>query len=121
MGRAKQLVEGPLDLYGVGDKLTVSEKGEFTLCLPLASGEDAQVSGLSLPKLTTEFPRYELKEVEEDIRKRSFDEGGNDLVLNCERIEKSTKILKFMECHKFRGPDISIQVGPFLIVGSRKW
>ena len=80
MGRAKQLVEGPLDLYGVGDKLTVSEKGEFTLCLPLASGEDAQVSGLSLPKLTTEFPRYELKEVEEDIRKRSFDEGGNDLV-----------------------------------------
>ena len=80
MGRAKQHIEGPMDLYGVGGKLTVAEKGEFTLCLPLASGEDAQLSGLCLPTLTTEFPRYELREVEEDIRKRSFELGGNDLV-----------------------------------------
>ena len=31
-------------------------------------------------KITTEFPRYELKEVEEDIRKRAFEQSGSALV-----------------------------------------
>ena len=33
-----------------------------------------------MKKITTEFPRYELKEVEEDIRKRAFEQSGSALV-----------------------------------------
>ena len=79
-GRAKQTIKGPLEITGVGDNKTVSEFGEYAICLPLHSGEEAVLSGVCLPKLTGDFPRYELKDVEEDIHDKCRQLGGDQLV-----------------------------------------
>ena len=68
-GGAKQIVSQPIVLSGVGDQKFVCNKGACTVCLPLFSGENALLTGLCLPKITTEFPTYHLGSVENEIRK----------------------------------------------------
>ena len=66
LGRAKLIVPGPIVLSGVGDHKSVCEEGAYSVCLPLHNGKNAILAGLCLPKITTQFPIYELGEVEKD-------------------------------------------------------
>ena len=70
LGRAVQLIEGPLNLRGVGDTIVVSEHGLFTVYLPLRNGRNAVLTGICLDKITSTFPSYDLAVVEGEIRKK---------------------------------------------------
>ena len=65
--QAKQVISGPLVITGVGDQKSVSKDGVYSICLPLQNGKNAMLCGLCMPKITTEFPVYDLGTVEEDI------------------------------------------------------
>ena len=69
LGRASQVVPGPLPLTGVGGIEVVSNNGLWQIRLPLRvptkDGEsDAIMSGLCLDKVTGEFPNFPLKTVD---------------------------------------------------------
>ena len=98
--RAKQTLPGPQILIGVGDKRTTSEHGEFAFCLPMASGDQAILTGVCLVKLTAAFPEYSLKSVEEDIRGRCQLVGGDELV---SRLPEMPSVLE--------GGDVDIIIG----------
>ena len=68
IGRAKLEFGGPIPINGVGDHKTEA-LGFYSLCLPLHDGTNATLSGVCLPKITTRFPVYHLREVEADLRK----------------------------------------------------
>ena len=68
LGRAKQVIPGPITLFGVGDKKTECEHGIYSIRLPLKNGMDATLSGVCLDRVTSAFPKYALKEVEKDVR-----------------------------------------------------
>ena len=68
VGRAKQIISEPITLSGVGGQTSVCKEGVYTVCLPLFSGKNALLTGLCLPKITTEFPTYGLNNVECEIR-----------------------------------------------------
>ena len=67
VGRAKQVTEGPLVIRGVGGQQSVSTDGVYSVCLPLHNGRNAVITGLCLPQITSEFPIYDLRVVEQDI------------------------------------------------------
>jgi hypothetical protein len=77
---AKLTVNKQSDIIGVRDIKTVSVDGEYTFCLTLHSGENVTLSGLALPKITSNFPIYDLTEVERDVCEKCFSLGGNELV-----------------------------------------
>ena len=54
-------------ITGVGERKSVWEDGICSICLPLHNGKNAILSGLFLPKITTEFPIYKLKYIWKDI------------------------------------------------------
>ena len=91
LGRAVQTVKGPLHITGVGDNQTVSNDGEFSISLPLHSGENAILTGVCLPKVTGDFPNYNLGDVEKDIRSRCNDVGGHELVSCLPKLPSSIK------------------------------
>ena len=70
IGRTKQMISGPLVITGVGDQKSVSKDGVYSVCLPLQNGKNAVLSGLCMPKITTESPVYDLGIVEKDIQWR---------------------------------------------------
>ena len=100
IGRAEQTINGPLLVTGVGDNKTVSEDGEFAICLPLHSGDNAVLTGICLPKVTGDFPGYNLKNVENDIRSKCEDIGGAELVSKLPRL---TSMMK--------GGDVDVLIG----------
>ena len=100
VSRAKQTLPGPQILIGVGDKRTTSEHGEFAICLPMATGEQAILTGVVLAKITASFPEYSLKSVEEDIRSRCQLIGGDELV---SRLPEMPSVLE--------GGDVDIIIG----------
>ena len=77
LGRAKQLVPGPLQLKGVGDIITVSEHGAYKLTLETCDGDRVSIRGLCLTQITCKFPKYPLKEIESDIRDVYKAQGGD--------------------------------------------
>ena len=54
-----------------------NEGGIYRLFLPLFSGKNALLTGLCLPKITTEFPTYDLGSVENEIRKNCKQQNQN--------------------------------------------
>ena len=74
MGLAKQ-VGGPRSLIGVADKKTFCKYGTYTITLPLHDGNNVELTGLCLDKITSEFPTYDLSEAERDIH-TEFDIHG---------------------------------------------
>ena len=80
LGRAKQEVAGSVSMSGVGDIKSVSDHGIYSVCLPLKSGYNAVLSGVCMDRVTTEFPKYALKEVEKDIKRKCRIDGGESLV-----------------------------------------
>ena len=79
VGRAKQVLAGPFEITGVGNRTTVCEEGVYSISLPLNTGGNA-LCGICLPEITSEFPLYDLTELEKDIRKKCYDIGNEDLV-----------------------------------------
>ena len=67
IGRAIPVVPGPLIMTGVGDQQSVCHDRVYSVCLPLHNGNKAVLSGLCMPKITAEFPLYNLDDVEKDI------------------------------------------------------
>lgn len=69
MNRANNEVPGPLTITGVGDNKSICQYGIYRLRLNLYNGKDINVSGMCLDKVTSEFPKYNLHEVQKDIIK----------------------------------------------------
>ena len=80
LGRAKLEIPGPITLSGVGDHKSVCEYGIYSIRLPLRNGHDAIFSGVCLDRVTTEFPKYVLTEVEKDVQKSCKKQGGESLL-----------------------------------------
>ena len=74
MGRANNEVPGPISLTGVGDNKTVCQHGIYKVRLTLHDGKDINISGLCLDKVTADFPKYQLREVQTDIH-NEYQEG----------------------------------------------
>ena len=67
--RAIQIISVPLTISGVGDKEFVCHDGLYSIQLPLVGVENAVISGLCMPRVTTDFPLYPLHKVENNRRK----------------------------------------------------
>ena len=75
--RAKQEVQGPITLGGVGSIKMESQYGIYQVRLPLVNGKDAVMAGVCLDKITNTFPSYPLKgEIENDIKNAYAKNGG---------------------------------------------
>ena len=80
VGRAKQIVSGPLTITGVGDQKSICKDGVYSIRLTLDDGSDALLSGLCLPKITAKFPLYDLGIVETYIHEECRKLGGQELL-----------------------------------------
>ena len=69
LGRAECHRPGPLTLFGVGDKTTICEHGEWSITIPLKDGKNVRIRGMVLDKVTSTFPEFELGRIEQDIQK----------------------------------------------------
>ena len=69
LGLAKNTAEGPILLSGVGDHKSVTDHGRFQITLPLHNGQNVELNGICLDKLTSTFPHISLQEAGEDIQK----------------------------------------------------
>ena len=79
--RAKNILDKPIILSGVGDKKSICEHGKYQVTLPLANGKNINLSGICLDKITGTFPPYPLSEVETDIRQAFAVSGGDPSTL----------------------------------------
>ena len=80
LGMSRHVTPGPLYLRGAGDQKTECPHGIYEFNLPLKDGYDATFTGMCLDKVTSTFPTYPLKEVEEDVRDLCRKEGGENLL-----------------------------------------
>ena len=62
-------------LGGVGN-MSMKSSGSYYVDLPLHDGRTTTLSGICLKQITSEFPIYQLKEVEEDIHNHYKSTGG---------------------------------------------
>ncbi|MEM7375655.1 MAG: hypothetical protein AAF587_44090, partial [Bacteroidota bacterium] len=74
--RASLEFKGDIPIKGVGQLKTISS-GVYRIRLPLHNGHEAQLSGVCLPQITSIFPVYKLKEVEQDIISAYCKSGGD--------------------------------------------
>lgn len=72
---AQQEKSNPVQVGGIGN-MSTNSTGLYTVTLPLHDGSTVTLSGLCLDQLTSEFPIYQLKEVEEDIHGHYKSTGG---------------------------------------------
>ena len=69
MGRARQVIPGPVVLSGVGNNQSICDHGIYEISLPLPNGENAVMRGICLDTVTGSFPSYSLGVAEQEIRK----------------------------------------------------
>ena len=81
LGRAKNIVKGPLILSGVGDQKSVCDHGRYQITLRLHDGKNINLSGICLDKITSTFPTYQLGGVEKDICQDYVSRGGDQTKL----------------------------------------
>ena len=77
LGRANQVIPGPIPLFGVGNQRSQSDYGVYNIQLPLHNEKEAIMSGIILDNVTKAFPVYPLSEVEKDIH-QSYKSNGSD-------------------------------------------
>ena len=76
--RARQEHPGPIQLGGVGGLCTTAQHGAYTVRLPTHDGDDVELTGVCLDRITSSFPEYPIQgKVEDDIRAAFIKEGGN--------------------------------------------
>ena len=80
LGLAKLEVPDSKEIVGVGGKVTMSTHGIYSFNLPLKDGFVATFTGVCLDQVTATFPKYPLKEVEDEVREMCRKEGGEKLV-----------------------------------------
>ena len=80
IGRAKQILPGPIQITGVGDQKSSCDDGVYSICLPLHDGSNVTLTGLCLSKVTSKFPVYDLGTAGEDLKNRCRQSGGQKLV-----------------------------------------
>ena len=75
--RVIQIYAGSIQTSGVGNQVSTSNNGVYSITLPLANGEDATMVGVCMEKLTHDFPMYKLNgEVINDIHNGFKNIGG---------------------------------------------
>ena len=89
VGRAKQIVTGPLEIMGVGDQTSVSDDGIYSVCIPLHCGSSAVLGGLCMPNITTQFPTYDLRTFEKDLRSRCRKVCGLEVAKRLPKLSKA--------------------------------
>ena len=89
MGRAIKIFSDPIQLSGVADQKTTVTDGAYSICLPLCTGQNATLSGICLPKITCDFPEYELTDVVHDIHQKCREVGGEPLVSQLPKFAKT--------------------------------
>ena len=104
VGRAKNVIPGPMHLRGVSDIVTVSEHGVYKVTLVTHDGKLVTVRGLCLTNVTCRFPTYPLKEIEEDIRAtyQSLGKSVDDLPRLSKYVGGETEIMlgsKYLKYH----------------------
>ena len=67
LGRAEKIDADPFELRGVADQKTICTAGFYKLCLPLHNGQNAIATAIALTKITSDFPEYELTEVQKEL------------------------------------------------------
>ena len=67
IGRAFKVVPERIAINGVCDQKSYAD-GVYAICLPLFDGTNITLTGLCVPKITSEFPQYDLAEVESDCQ-----------------------------------------------------
>ena len=70
IGRGFKLVQDSIEINGVCDQKSYAD-GVYAISLPLFDGTNITLSGLCVPKITSEFPTYPLSDVESDCKKWS--------------------------------------------------
>ena len=70
-------MKGPITLTGAGDHKTICEYGIYKVKIPMYDGEEVNISGLCLDKITSEIPKYRMEEVEKDIQREYQWKGLN--------------------------------------------
>ena len=113
LGRASNIKPGPLLITGVGDKKSVCKHGVYSVTLPLHNGRNVEMNGLCMEVVTSEFPTYQLKDVERDIhkeyRKKGKDPsqlpklpvsvgGATDLLIGCQYLKYHPKEIFELPC-----------------------
>ena len=96
LGLAKNVRKGPILLSGVGDQTSCTDHGRFLITLPLYNGQNVNLSGLCLDKLTSTFPEIKLGGAERDIQQDA-------------NLAKVTKTLPKLP--KSVGGDVDIMIG----------
>ena len=71
-GLARLEIPGPIDLWGVNNQKSVCEHGMYIVTVPYGNGQNAKFRAICLDEITVPFPRYPLKNVENDIRSRKI-------------------------------------------------
>ena len=104
VGRATQVVPGPINLRGVSDIVTVSEHGVYKVTLQTYEGKSVTIRGLCLTHVTCRFPTYPLKEIEEDVRAtyQSLGKSLDDLPRLSKYVGGETEIMlgsKYLKYH----------------------
>ena len=80
IGHAKQVLSGPITISRVGDQKSVCHDEVYSIRFPLVGGENSIVSRLCMSKVTTDFPVYPLRKVENNLHKECKAIGGTLLV-----------------------------------------
>ena len=104
LGRARQVIPGPIHLRGVSDIVTVSEHGVYKVTLETHDGKKVTIRGLCLTNVTCRFPTYPLKEIEEDVRStyQSLGHSLDDLPRLSKYVGGDTEIMlgsKYLKYH----------------------
>ena len=68
LGRAEKIEADPFELRGVAEQKTICTAGFYKLCLPLCGGQNAIMTAIALPKITADFPEYDLTDVQNDLK-----------------------------------------------------
>ena len=99
LGLCNHIVPGPLYLRGAGNTKTECPHGIYEFRLPLKDGYEATFTGMCLDKVTSTFPTYPLKEVEDDVRDQCRKQGGDTLLNSLPKLPKEV------------GGDVDILIG----------
>ena len=76
IGRAKQIIPGPIEVTGVGDHKTICNDGMYSISLPLHNGNKAVLIGICMHTVTSVLPLYRLNGIERDVYNECKEMGG---------------------------------------------
>jgi hypothetical protein len=73
----ENILQGPLQIKGVGDTLVTVPHGYWTVRLPIHTGQLAQFSGMCMEVITGKMPPYPVREARKELVTQYEAEGGD--------------------------------------------